>query len=254
LDPENINGVKDSTPVLRTCTIENVAGQDQLRKDCGAFTVNGLTTRERGVGLQIACLTDVRGYGYASGTSVTITDILWGVLQEATCLKDSNAADECKKKRQTCEFENSTGKDFTRLNQDGSSVGIDFVHTNDPVCDAEDKPLICTRRIADAGSGGLILEPLNEPSKFIEDNDTGATLIGDKIKKGPIGEGLKTTVQDNGDSTFTAGNLTTFSRNFAIQLGCLFDVRAITYLSILQLRVLLQHLFPFFFLTKEISS
>jgi hypothetical protein len=185
--------------------------------------VNGLTTRERGVGLQIACLTDVRDSRYTV-TPIQMADFLWDALQEATCLKDGKAADECKKKRQTCEFENTTGRDFTRLNQDRSSR-IDFVHTNDPVCNAEDKPLICTRRIADAGSGGLILEPLDEPSKFVEDNDTGATLIGDGIKKGPIGEGLKTMVQDNGDSTFTAGNLTTFSRNFAIHLGCLFDVR-----------------------------
>jgi hypothetical protein len=93
---------------------------------------------------------------------------------------------------------------------------------------AAEKPFICDVRSflpGQEGEGAIAFTPSDKPSKFIEDNDAGNTLIGDKIKKGPIGEGLKTSVQDNGDGTFTAGNLTTFSRNFAIQLGCLFDVR-----------------------------
>jgi hypothetical protein len=43
-------------------------------------------------------------------------------------------------------------------------------------------------------------------------------------KAGPIGKGFKSTVVDNGNGTFTAGNLTTYSMNFALQLGCIFDV------------------------------
>jgi hypothetical protein len=106
---------------------------------------------------------------------------------------------------------------------------FDFFQIKDEdVCNAQEKPFICGFRTEIPGSDGAIaFTPSDKPSKFVEDNDAGNTLIGDKIKKGPIGEGIKTSVRDNGDSTFTAGNLTTFSRSFALQLGCLFDVRVL---------------------------
>jgi hypothetical protein len=163
--------------------------------------------------------------------------LLSDTIQEAQCLKDGKAAAQCKTKRQTCEFENGTGKAQIRINQDNLSKDIvtNFFQVGTPACDGleklegQDKPFICDVREEIPGSEGAILfTPSDKPSKFIEDNATGHTLIGEKLKKGLIGECFKTTVVDNGDSTFTAGNLTTFSRSFALQLGCLFDVHITT--------------------------
>jgi len=210
---ENVNGVNGSTPVTRTCKLEDKG--DKIDKNCGALSVAGLTTEVQLVALQIACLND-----------------------EAQCLKDDKATAECKSKREKCEIENRTGSQGEiRMNEDGNfrDIKSNFFQSGTPACagleklEGQDKPFICDQSEVNDRIESVNIElrfkgtPVATPSKFIEDNDAGHTLIGEKLKKGPYGEGIKTLVMDNGDSTFTAGNLTTYSRSLALQLGCLFD-------------------------------
>jgi hypothetical protein len=132
----------------------------------------------------------------------------------------------CDNKRQFCEFQNSGPDGSISLNEDGDfkETPSFFLDPEDPKCKEKEHPLICDEPI-DAETGlRQFFRPSSTPSKFVEDNDAGHDLI--KTKSGPIGKGFKTLVTDNGNATFTAGNLKTFSRNFALQLGCHFDVRS----------------------------
>jgi hypothetical protein len=145
-------------------------------------------------------------------------------VQETVCLQQGNTTAVCTNKRQFCEEEEETFAAGVPFNSDGEKdeAEVSFLTKLDsPECKATDRPIVCG---AEQQEDGLLhLDETSSPSKFLVDNDFGHTLIG--TKAGPIGVGFQKQVMDNGNGTFTAGNLTTPIRSFALQLGCLFDVR-----------------------------